>query len=178
MSAEHVIQVEPEALAVSGETERTNKVQAITQDLRVIFKAKQSHSRWVEKQCGVSAAQLWAMWELMTSPGLKVSELSHVLSLHQSTTSNMLDKLEIKGLVKRERGGPDQRVVRLYLTEQGQTILNKAPQPAQGAITHALAKLPDETLAQLESGLGQLLDAMEIADEDGGVQPMSVQTHK
>ncbi|KPK40176.1 MAG: hypothetical protein AMJ69_03215, partial [Gammaproteobacteria bacterium SG8_47] len=58
----------------SREGNRAERVNRIVQDLRVVFRTVQAHSRWVEKQCGVSGAQLWAMWELFASPGLKVSE--------------------------------------------------------------------------------------------------------
>ena len=145
-------------------------LQGITRSLRVIYRANQQHSRWVEKQCGVSGPQLWAMWELYLQPGLKVSELSAALSIHQSTASNMLDKLEHKGLIRRERSEQDHRVVRLYLTEAGTNSMASAPQPAQGAINHALSQLPDRTLQHLHSGLQQLINAMEMADKDAGYQ--------
>lgn len=152
---------------------RSQQVRAVVQTLRVVFRAIQSHSRWVEGQCGVSAAQLWAMWELFAAPGLRVSELSQALSIHASTTSNMLDKLEAKALIRRERGGPDQRVVRLYLTVQGTELLAGAPRPAEGAVTHALHQVSDETLAQLSSGLAGLIAAMRGADHGAALQPLS-----
>jgi DNA-binding MarR family transcriptional regulator len=152
---------------------RDQSVRAVLQHLRIIFRAIQEHSRWVETQCGVSAAQLWAMWELFTEPGLPVSRLSHVLSVHQSTASNMLDKLERKGLVRRERGGPDQRVVRLYLTSEGTALLANAPRPAQGALTDALQRLPDQVLKEVESGLVMLVGGMRVKDQKAALQPMT-----
>jgi DNA-binding MarR family transcriptional regulator len=154
------------------EDERADQVRNILQNLRMVFRSIQSHSRWVEKQCGVSGAQLWAMWELFASPGLRVSDLSAKLSIHQSTASNMLDKLENKGLVKRERRGPDQRVVRLFLTGEGTHLLADAPRPAQGALTHALHQLSDNTLDQLDSGLGRLIQAMVFTENDAGLEPI------
>ncbi len=113
------------------------------------------------------------MWELYQCPGMKVSELSAALSIHQSTASNMLDKLENKGLIRRERSEQDHRVVRLYLTEHGIENMTNAPQPAQGAINHALDRLPDQTLYELHNGLLQLINAMETADKDAGYQPLA-----
>jgi len=156
------------------ETVRAGQVSKVLQSLRKVFRSIQAHSRWVEKQCGVSAAQLWAMWELFTEPGLRVSELSTLMSIHQSTASNMLDKLEDKGLVRRERRGPDQRVVRLYLTEAGTRLLADAPRPAQGALIHSLNQLSDETLEQLESGLEHLLKSMDADENEAGMEPFSV----
>ncbi len=95
------------------------RFQTILKDFRIIFRSVQAHSRWVEKESGLSAAQLWMMWELFNEPGLTVSGLAKVLSIHQSTCSNMLDKIQKKELVYRERCTADQRIVRLYLTEKG-----------------------------------------------------------
>ena len=145
----------------------------IVQRLRVVFRSIQEHSRWVEKQCGVSAAQLWAMWELSSTPGLRVSELSKALAIHQSTASNMLDKLEKKGLVKRERDEVDQRVVRLYLTEAGWDLVEKAPRPARGALSDALQRLSPLDLAALDATLGELVAAMTVRPHDAAHKPLS-----
>lgn len=153
--------------------DRDHALRSVVQHLRVIFRSVQEHSRWVEKQCGVSAAQLWAMWELFAEPGLPVSRLSRALSVHQSTASNMLDKLEKKGLVRRERSGPDQRVVRLFLTPEGVALLAMAPRPAQGALTDALHQLPDHVVSDLETGLVMLLAAMRVKDEKAAMHPLS-----
>lgn len=143
------------------------------QHLRVIVRTTQAHSRWIEKSSGVSGAQLWAMWELFATPGQKVSELSRALSIHQSTASNMLDKLEEKQLIRRDRSGPDQRVVQLFLTGKGTDLLSDAPRPAQGAIYDALRSMPDQDLKQLNAGLISLMDNMKIAEEQAAMQPIS-----
>jgi len=155
------------------EEQRADHIRAIVQAFRIVFRSIQEHSRWVEKQCGVSAAQLWTMWELHARPGLRVSELSRALSIHQSTASNLLDKLERKGLIKRERRGPDHRVVRLYLTDEGRTLVEQAPRPAQGALSSALAALPDETLAGLDGHLAALVTAMNVQNPEAALQPLS-----
>jgi len=165
----------PAVAGGGGEEPDLPAVRAVLQAMRVVFRSIQAHSRWVEKRCGVSAAQLWALWEIHVSPGLRVSELAKVLAIHQSTASNLLDKLEDKGLVRRERGGPDQRVVRLYLTEQGRDLVARAPRPAQGALIDALGCLPGETLAALGEGLEALLLEMKVKDQDSAMEPLSEQ---
>jgi DNA-binding MarR family transcriptional regulator len=113
------------------------------------------------------------LWELLNEPGLTVSALARVLSIHQSTCSNMLDKIQKKGLILRDRSLDDQRVVRLYLTDKGSTLLAKAPRPAQGALCDVLLRLPDKVLSELESGLHQLIDALNIVDEKAAMLPIT-----
>jgi DNA-binding MarR family transcriptional regulator len=149
------------------------RFQTILKNLRIIFRSTQVHSRWIEKESGLSAAQLWMMWELFNEPGLTVSRLAKALSIHQSTCSNMLDKIQKKELVYRERSTTDQRVVRLYLTEKGFTLLAKAPRPAHGTLTDVLLRLPNEVLGELESGLDQLVDGLKVGDEKAGMIPIT-----
>ncbi|MFZ5620835.1 MAG: MarR family winged helix-turn-helix transcriptional regulator [Pseudomonadota bacterium] len=173
MSVEHPASPGPSPSSAPADTVRDRQARAVVQQLRIVYRAMQEHSRWVEKQCGVSAAQLWTLWELTNRPGLRVSELSQALSLHQSTTSNLLDKLEKKGLVERRRGGPDQRVVQVFVSAAGQALVARAPRPVQGAISAALAQLPDADLARLSQALAALIGRMEGADRDAALQPMS-----
>ena len=154
------------------EADRENTCQAIVQDLRIVVKTTQAHSRWIEKQSGVSGVQLWAMWQLFAEPGQKVSDLSQALSIHQSTASNMLDKLEDKKLIRRDRSGPDQRVVQLYLTAKGTELLSSAPRPAQGPVTEALNRMNDKELIKLRSGLQALIQHMSVEAEDGALTPI------
>lgn len=151
---------------------RELEVRSVTHGLRIVMRAIQDYSRHVERQCGLSSSQLWALWELFASPGMKVSELAAALYIHQSTVSNMLDKLETKGLVERRRDGPDQRVVRLYPSEAGVALLATAPRPAQGALTAALRQLPDSSLQQLSAGLGDLVAALTFKDPKAAHEPL------
>lgn len=151
---------------------RQDCMQNITKQLRVVFRAVQAHSKTVQSTCGLSSAKLWMMWELFASPGLKVSELARSLAIHPSTCSNMLDQLEAKELVRRDRSKIDQRAVHLYLTEEGTTLLAKAPRPAQGTLSEALKRLDDSHLHYLEDGLNQLIKVMKVKDEEAGLVPM------
>ncbi|WP_232363750.1 MarR family winged helix-turn-helix transcriptional regulator [Desulfogranum japonicum] len=164
----------------NAETSRTNslmdfrqqRMQNITKQLRVIFRAVQAHSKTVERSCGLSGAKLWMLWELFASPGLKVSELARALTIHPSTCSNMLDQLEAQDLVRRDRSKKDQRAVHLYLTEYGTKLLADAPRPAQGTLSEALARLNDTHLVNLEDGLNQLIAEMHATDESAGMLPI------
>ena len=157
----------------SGGRAEEMRVQAVIQRLRVLFRSLQGHSRRIQEDCGVSAAQLWALWEVQLEPGLSVGDLSQRLSIHVSTASNMLDKLERKGLLERRRAGRDQRVVRLFTTPAGQGLLDNAPAPAQGELNRALQALSAESLAALEAGLGDLLEIMETPDEKAALKPIA-----
>ncbi|MFM8332424.1 MAG: MarR family winged helix-turn-helix transcriptional regulator [Candidatus Methylumidiphilus sp.] len=141
---------------------------------RQIFKAVHQHSQRVESQWGVSSAQLWAMWELSNAPGMRVTELAKAMSIHQSTASNLLDKLVKKGLVERLRDSQDQRAVSLHLSAPGLAILQQATAQAhpRGLLQQALFSLPDPVLAAMTQNLDVLISEMGIADEKAAMEPM------
>lgn len=140
--------------------------------LRIVIRAAQRHSTWIEKQCGVSGAQLWVMQELLDTPGLRVGELAEKLAMHQTTTSNLVDALAKKAFVVKERNQQDQRVVTLMLSEEGEAVLKDAPKPARGLLPEALGKLDEHSLLELHNGLQALLDVIDLVDETSGLQPL------
>jgi len=145
---------------------------SVLQRFRVIVRTAQRHSQWIERQSGVTGAQLWALQELAERPGLRVGELAKLMALHQSTASNMIDRLETAGLVRKERTASDQRVVRLYVTDGGADLLASAPSPARGVLPEALRMLPPADLAQLQDALDVLLNQIRSMDEGFGMQPL------
>lgn len=156
-------------------TEKDIQVQAVIQKLRMIFKAIQSHSKKIEKECGLTGAQLWMLFEVAAVPGIRVSQLAKTLSIHASTCSNMLDKLETKELVYRDRSKTDQRTVHLFITEIGQNLLAKAPKPLQGKLTRGLELLEPEQLSGLEDNLESLVETLNLPDDKGSFQPILVE---
>ena len=145
---------------------------SVLQRFRVLIRTAQRHSQWIERQSGVTGAQLWALQELMERPGLRVGELANLMALHQSTASNMVDKLESGGLVRKERTAADQRVVRIYLTDAGTELVAHAPSPARGVLPEALRLLPVEELTVLQRDLDVLLQQIKGMDEGFGMQPL------
>ncbi|MFT5701439.1 MAG: DNA-binding MarR family transcriptional regulator [Desulforhopalus sp.] len=148
------------------------KQQAIIKQLRILFRAVQAHSRSVETTCGLSSAQLWMLYEVSVSHGIKVSELASILSIHRSTSSNMLDKLETKNLIFRDRSKSDQRSVHIYITEQGRELLSQAPSPHQGQLSNSLLKLTCEELTNLETSLQIFIDALNFEDVKASTIPI------
>lgn len=150
--------------------ERNEQMHVVKQKLRIILKGVQAQSKKVEKTCGLSSAKLWMLLEVDGTPGIKVSQLASALSIHPSTCSNMLDKLEENKLVYRNRSKTDQRSVHLYVTEEGrQFLINNPPKLTQGKLSIALAQLSPTQLAKLESGLDALVQALRVSDDQAGL---------
>jgi len=151
----------------------TTTAMAVLRQFRELFRVSQQHFQRIESHCGVSGAQLWALSELAASPGLTVSQLAHNMCIHLSTSSNLLDKLEAQGFVRRERGSVDQRIVHVHLTAAGRRVLEKAPRPVEGVIPDALAKMPAEALERLQHELRVLLDLAIVRNPKAARKPLA-----
>ncbi len=121
----------------------------------------------IDPSHGLSGSQLWALWQISAHPGQRVGELASTLHIHLSTASNLLDKLEARSLVRRERLDADNRVVRLYLADAGVKLVKGIPGPMQGHLRRALREIPEPVLAGLVRGVSAVLDSMgeSAADE-------------
>jgi DNA-binding MarR family transcriptional regulator len=114
----------------------------------------------IDNSHGLSGSQLCAVWQISAEPGVRVSGLAKALHIQPSTASNLLDKLAVRGLVRRDRGDVDTRVVRLFLTEQGRQLVKDLPGPMQGRLRRALQEVPEPILAGLITGLVNVLGLM------------------
>jgi MarR family transcriptional regulator, organic hydroperoxide resistance regulator len=129
---------------------------------REVFRAAKLHFAAVQRVAGISGAQLWALGEIDAQPGLRVSELTQKMSLHQSTVSNLVERLNSAGLLRRVREVGDNRVVRLRLTSAGKKVVARAPKPARGVLPDALENLDQRSLKKLSSSLASLVSAMKV----------------
>ncbi len=137
----------------------------VLKKFRIIYGSVRQHFREIEKTCGVTGSQLWMLQEVAKAPGLGVSELSERLSIHQSTASQLVEKLVGGGLVIKERSKEDQRRVGLWLTEEASRLLKNAPGPAEGILPEALRALPDSALISLDNSLVEVIGQLRIRDD-------------
>lgn len=134
--------------------------EAFGQVLRLV-RTVQTGMQNIDNIHGLSGSQLWALWQISAQQGLRVTELAEAQHIHPSTASNLLDKLEARGLVRRDRGDTDHRVVRLYLTASGLALVKAIPGPMQGRLRGALRDVPTPILTGLLEGVSSVLTLME-----------------
>ena len=145
---------------------------AVLELFRVVFRSIQRHYRSVQTRTGIGGAQLWALAQVAKSPGLRVGELARGLAVHQSTASNLIRDLESLALLTRRRQNEDKRMVRLYATSKGLTVLKRAPRPLIGVLQQALSELPSSNLNALRRDLSRLIAAMQSVDSSASAMPL------
>lgn len=145
----------------------------VLKKFRIIFGSVRQHFRDVEQTCGVTGSQLWIMQEVANDPGIGVSDLAGRLSIHQSTCSQLVEKLVARKLIIKERGREDQRRVGLRLTGEASKLIKKAPGPAEGLLPEALSTLPAATIQTLDTSLKRVIEQLQVRDDGLAEKPLS-----
>ena len=86
-------------------------------------------------------------------PGITQKGLAEALGIQPASVSELLKKLEQKGVILREKDEQDRRSIKVYLTEDGQNHLSEPVEEA----ADPFQALSAEEQEQLRSLLGKLL---------------------
>ena len=145
----------------------------VLKKFRIIYGSVRQQFREIEQSCGVTGSQLWILQEVGKTPGIGVSELADHLSIHQSTASQLVEKLVGRGLINKKRSEEDQRRVGLCLTEEASALLKNAPGPAEGILPDALQGLPEAALLTLDSSLIAVIEQLGTRDDKHADKPLA-----
>lgn len=145
----------------------------VLKKFRIIYGSVRQQFREIEQNCGVTGSQLWILQEVSNTPGIGVSELAERLSIHQSTGSQLVEKLVARNLINKERSKEDQRRVGLWLTDEASLLLKNAPGPAEGILPEALQALPEAALVSLDHSLIDVIGQLRIRDDKLADRPLS-----
>jgi DNA-binding MarR family transcriptional regulator len=125
-----------------------------------------SHAYFAE-ECGgdLTAVQYAALVAIGAHPGIDATRLSEIIYFDRSTIGDVLDRMEVKGWIRRASTPTDRRIKRLELSPTGQEVLqqvNPGIRRVQERLLAPLTAAEAETLIRL---LGKMADAVE---DDGG----------
>jgi DNA-binding MarR family transcriptional regulator len=110
------------------------------------------------RRYGVSLADMRAIRVLGDSGEMPTSRLGAALSMHRSTTTSLVDRLEAAGLVVRQRSGPDRRVTTVQITPKGREALTDISLIRDSLVARRLAELDPYEQVQLARLLERVVD--------------------
>jgi DNA-binding MarR family transcriptional regulator len=113
----------------------------IVASIRRIVRAVDLHSRHLVEEHGITAPQLAVLAEAGRLGGGSIGALARGVHLSQPTVSGVLDRLERRGLVHRERSDRDRRSVVVTITEKGDKMLRDSPSLLQDRFREELSRL-------------------------------------
>jgi DNA-binding MarR family transcriptional regulator len=86
------------------------------------------------------------------------------MMVNSSTVTGVIDRLEQKKLVSRQRNSPDRRIINIQLTPGGKKLAEVAPPPIQQRVFDGLQQLSPKELNQIILSLAKLTKMLDLQD--------------
>jgi DNA-binding MarR family transcriptional regulator len=125
--------------------------------LRRIVRVLRLADREAESRHELSAAQLFVLHALASSPARSLGELAARTVTDQSSVSTVVAKLVQRKLVTRTPSKTDRRRAELALTAAGRRVVRATPQLPQQQILEAVAAMPAAQRRELVRSLERLV---------------------
>ncbi len=106
---------------------------------------------------GPTPRQFAAMVTIHQNPGLSQVALVDRTGIDRSTTAEMIERLDRRGMVRRERSKEDHRTNALFLTDEGRACISRAAAGVGRAQERILAPIPKEDRARFMSCLARIV---------------------
>ncbi len=145
----------------------------VLQQFRVIYGTMRQYFRLIEQCCGLPGSQMWILQEVERTPAIGVTELAQRLGIHQSTCSQLVERLVGLGYLEKQKAATDRRRVGLVLALSGQALIARLPGPAEGVLPAALASLPEVALKTLNINLAELIKHLQDSDDQFARVPLA-----
>jgi DNA-binding MarR family transcriptional regulator len=127
--------------------------------------ALQRASKRMAVRFGVTGPQRLVIRIVGRFPGIPAGQLAAILRIHPSTVTDIVQRLERRGLVQRTRDARDGRRVLLGLTEQGRNVDAQHSGTVEGAVKQALGQVSPLELRGARAALTALGIALQQAAE-------------
>ena len=100
--------------------------------------ALQRKSKRMETDLGITGPQRFVLRIIERFPDLSAGDLAHIVRLHPSTITGILQRLVSRGLVNRTRDPADSRRARLRVSPRAAAYTRVVPGTVEKAVTVAL----------------------------------------
>ena len=148
----------------NGLANAMNTENRILSALRRIIQAVDIHSRKLASQYNITGPQLVTLLLVLAEGPLTLSQIAKTIHLNNSTVVGIIDRLEAKELVRRERSTRDRREVYVSPTEAGRLLGQQAPSPLHDRFLAALRDLPASEQAAIAVSIERIVELMGADD--------------
>ena len=107
-----------------------------------------------EREVGLSTATWFLLSMLLEEDGISQGEVSHRFEVDPSRVTRLAQRLQEEGLLRRERDPEDNRVVRLYATAKGRSLIESCQERRERFEDRFRREFSPEELEQLRRALG------------------------
>ena len=124
------------------------------------------------RENGMSPAQMGALRDIIQDPGMSQRELADRLHIQRATATVMLQKMEKAGYIDRRSDRSDQRISRIYPTDQGKMLAEENRKNVAAYFDRILSGVEPEEFRTMMHGLEVFRDNLRaILDENPDPRP-------
>ncbi len=136
--------------------------------IRQIIRAVDIDSRQLAAQHHVTGPQLMCLMAVVENVSITSTDVAARVHLDTSTLVGVLDRLEKKGLIRRERSHEDRRQVLLTATEIGRKLAARTPYPMQHTLGEKLKGISASEREQIAASMERLVSLIGADKLDAG----------
>jgi len=136
----------------------------IMDNIRRVFQILNEESQRIRHQTGLTGPQLWAIGVIHEHGPINISNIAKRMHLHPTTVLGIIDRLETRGLVSRNRSKEDRRVIWLELTQDGRDLVESVPEVAQGLLGARLEDIALDDLVEIDKGIAHLVNIFGVQE--------------
>ena len=141
-----------------------DRVKEIIFLIRKLMHGAEMYTKELNKKYSITSAQLNCLLALYENGPLPPSQIAKHMMVKSSTVTGVIDRLEKKGLVTRQRNSPDRRIINIQLTTDGKKMAKVAPPPIQQRVVDGLQQLSPKELDQIILSLAKLTKMLDLQD--------------
>ncbi|ENA0610073.1 MarR family transcriptional regulator [Enterobacter bugandensis] len=123
--------------------------------LRQLF--QQHTAQWQHALPELTKPQYAVMRSIAENPGIEQVALTEVAVSTKATLAEMLSRMESRGLVKREHDPADKRRRFVFLTPEGETLLESCQPVSYGVDEAFLGRLTEDERKQFTALIGKMM---------------------
>jgi len=135
--------------------------QALIEELTAHGPAQMTHMMRHWPSGRMSLVHLNVLFVLSGEGPIPMNRLAELLDVSQASATGIVDRMEQRGLVARERYAEDRRVVRVVLTPQGEALIAGIASERRDKLSRLLDTLATDDAAALLQGLRAMRHARE-----------------
>lgn len=149
---------------MNGQPEIGQDVKELEWVLRRISTFIKQKGREILHDFPITTPQFIALQWLKEEGDMTIGALSEKMYLANSTTTDLVDRMEKAGLVQRVRSEADRRVIEIRLLDRGRELIDEVIRARQRYLAEVIKPFPKEEVDRLKELLNLLYQQMELKE--------------
>lgn len=133
--------------------------------LRRISATVKQKGREILNDFPITPPQFVALQWLKEHGDMTIGDLSTKMYLANSTTTDLIDRMEKTELVQRIRSTSDRRVVQIHLLDKGRQIIEQVIRARQLYLQEVLSHFNADKVGEIRTNIAQLFDEMQKSEK-------------